>query len=47
MPGGLTGARRRVVAVFFVAGNLLFAAYQVPYLATRPICGSATTNAPG
>ena len=35
MPGGLTGAPAAAwVAVFFVAGNLLFAAYQVPYLAT-------------
>lgn len=35
VPGGLTGAPAAAwVAVFFVAGNLLFAAYQVPYLAT-------------
>ncbi|MFD6694395.1 MFS transporter [Micromonospora aurantiaca (nom. illeg.)] len=35
VPGGLTGAAAAGwVAVFFVAGNLLFAAYQVPYLAT-------------
>ncbi|MET7707829.1 MFS transporter [Micromonospora sp. NPDC005413] len=35
VPGGLTGASAAAwVAVFFVAGNLLFAAYQVPYLAT-------------
>ncbi|MGC4816140.1 MFS transporter [Micromonospora sp. DT63] len=35
VPGGLTGAAAAAwVAVFFVAGNLLFAAYQVPYLAT-------------
>ncbi|WFE35663.1 MFS transporter [Micromonospora sp. WMMD975] len=35
VPGGLTGAGAAAwVAVFFVAGNLLFAAYQVPYLAT-------------
>ncbi|SCF20615.1 MFS transporter [Micromonospora mirobrigensis] len=34
-PGGLTGAAAAGwVAVAFVAGNLLFAAYQVPYLAT-------------
>ncbi|WP_422741675.1 MFS transporter [Micromonospora sp. WMMD754] len=34
-PGDLTGAAAAGwVAVFFVAGNLLFAAYQVPYLAT-------------
>ncbi|SCL36233.1 Na+/melibiose symporter [Micromonospora nigra] len=35
VPGGLTGASAAAwVAVAFVAGNLLFAAYQVPYLAT-------------
>ncbi|WP_089154018.1 MFS transporter [Micromonospora sp. NBS 11-29] len=35
VPGDLTGASAAAwVAVFFVAGNLLFAAYQVPYLAT-------------
>ncbi|MFI0794777.1 MFS transporter [Micromonospora rubida] len=35
VPGGLTGASAAGwVAVCFVAGNLLFAAYQVPYLAT-------------
>ncbi|KAB1905637.1 MFS transporter [Micromonospora sp. AMSO1212t] len=35
VPGDLTGAAAAGwVAVFFVAGNLLFAAYQVPYLAT-------------
>ncbi|MDG4800926.1 MFS transporter [Micromonospora sp. WMMD980] len=35
VPGGLSGAGAAAwVAVFFVAGNLLFAAYQVPYLAT-------------
>ncbi|MCP3784824.1 MFS transporter [Micromonospora sp. A3M-1-15] len=35
VPGGLDGASAAAwVAVFFVAGNLLFAAYQVPYLAT-------------
>ncbi|WFE40330.1 MFS transporter [Micromonospora sp. WMMD998] len=35
VPGGLTGVGAAAwVAVFFVAGNLLFAAYQVPYLAT-------------
>ncbi|MET7471573.1 MFS transporter [Micromonospora sp. NPDC005686] len=35
VPGGLTGAAAAGwVAVFFVAGNLLFAGYQVPYLAT-------------
>ncbi|WP_405109153.1 MFS transporter [Micromonospora sp. NBC_01405] len=35
VPGGLTGAPAAGwVAVCFVAGNLLFAAYQVPYLAT-------------
>ncbi|MBG6065592.1 MFS transporter [Micromonospora ureilytica] len=35
VPGGLTGAPAAAwVAVFFIAGNLLFAAYQVPYLAT-------------
>ncbi|MDG4758052.1 MFS transporter [Micromonospora sp. WMMD710] len=35
VPGGLTGASAAGwVAVFFVAGNLLFAAYQVPYLST-------------
>lgn len=35
VPGGLTGAPAAAwVAVCFVAGNLLFAAYQVPYLAT-------------
>ncbi|WP_433111377.1 MFS transporter [Micromonospora sp. CA-246542] len=35
VPGGLTGTPAAAwVAVFFVAGNLLFAAYQVPYLAT-------------
>ncbi|MBQ0893289.1 MFS transporter [Micromonospora sp. U56] len=35
VPGGLTGAPAAAwVAVLFVAGNLLFAAYQVPYLAT-------------
>ncbi|MGC4856876.1 MFS transporter [Micromonospora sp. DT4] len=35
VPGGLAGAPAAVwVAVAFVAGNLLFAAYQVPYLAT-------------
>ncbi|MEU8288757.1 MFS transporter [Micromonospora sp. NPDC048905] len=35
VPGGLTGVPAAAwVAVFFVAGNLLFAAYQVPYLAT-------------
>ncbi|MEH1168448.1 MFS transporter [Micromonospora sp. CPCC 205539] len=35
VPAGLTGAPAAAwVAVFFVAGNLLFAAYQVPYLAT-------------
>ncbi|MFC7550270.1 MFS transporter [Plantactinospora sp. GCM10030261] len=35
VPGGLTGASAAAwVAALFVAGNLLFAAYQVPYLAT-------------
>jgi GPH family glycoside/pentoside/hexuronide:cation symporter len=35
VPGGLTGgAAAAWVALLFVAGNLLFAAYQVPYLAT-------------
>ncbi|MGC4807850.1 MFS transporter [Micromonospora sp. DT233] len=35
VPGGLTGAPAAGwVALCFVAGNLLFAAYQVPYLAT-------------
>ncbi|WP_410817823.1 MFS transporter [Micromonospora sp. 050-3] len=35
VPGGLTGAAAAAwVAVFFIAGNLLFAAYQVPYLST-------------
>ncbi|MET8907707.1 MFS transporter [Micromonospora sp. NPDC004551] len=35
VPGALSGATAAAwVAVFFVAGNLLFAAYQVPYLAT-------------
>ncbi|WP_229401565.1 MFS transporter [Micromonospora okii] len=35
VPGGLTGAPAAAwVVVCFVAGNLLFAAYQVPYLAT-------------
>ncbi|MET7946884.1 MFS transporter [Micromonospora sp. NPDC005324] len=35
VPGGLTGpAAAAWVAVFFIAGNLLFAAYQVPYLST-------------
>ncbi|MEH1014047.1 MFS transporter [Micromonospora sp. CPCC 206060] len=35
VPAGLTGAPAAVwVAVGFTAGNLLFAAYQVPYLAT-------------
>lgn len=35
VPAGLTGAPAAAwVAVAFVAGNLLFAAYQVPYLAT-------------
>ena len=35
VPGGLTGSPAAAwVAVLFVAGNLLFAAYQVPYLAT-------------
>ncbi|MER7591535.1 MFS transporter [Micromonospora sp. NPDC127501] len=35
VPGGLTGAPAAAwVAVFFIAGNLLFAAYQVPYLST-------------
>ncbi|MFI7606367.1 MFS transporter [Micromonospora sp. NPDC049366] len=35
VPGALTGAPAAAwVAVVFVAGNLLFAAYQVPYLAT-------------
>ncbi|MFG1894108.1 MFS transporter [Micromonospora zamorensis] len=35
VPGGLTSAPAAAwVAVFFIAGNLLFAAYQVPYLAT-------------
>ncbi|WP_431975427.1 MFS transporter [Micromonospora haikouensis] len=35
VPGGLTGAGAAAwVAAWFVAGNLLFAAYQVPYLAT-------------
>ncbi|MEV4123097.1 MFS transporter [Micromonospora sp. NPDC049645] len=35
VPGGLTSAPAATwVAVFFIAGNLLFAAYQVPYLAT-------------
>ncbi|MFI7427859.1 MFS transporter [Micromonospora sp. NPDC049836] len=35
VPGGLTGAPAAAwVAVLFIAGNLLFAAYQVPYLAT-------------
>ncbi|WP_433200065.1 MFS transporter [Dactylosporangium sp. CS-047395] len=35
VPGGLTGpAAAAWVAVAFVAGNLLFAAYQVPYLST-------------
>ncbi|SBT41579.1 MFS transporter [Micromonospora auratinigra] len=35
VPGGLTGAAAAAwVALFFIAGNLLFAAYQVPYLAT-------------
>ncbi|MEU0151976.1 MFS transporter [Micromonospora fulviviridis] len=35
VPSGLSGASAAAwVALFFVAGNLLFAAYQVPYLAT-------------
>ncbi|MDI1464669.1 MFS transporter [Catellatospora sp. KI3] len=35
VPGGLSGAPAAAwVAVGFVAGNLLFAAYQVPYLST-------------
>ncbi|NUT32084.1 MAG: MFS transporter [Hamadaea sp.] len=35
VPGGLTGGPAAVwVAVAFIAGNLLFAAYQVPYLST-------------
>ncbi|MGC3863839.1 MFS transporter [Micromonospora chersina] len=35
VPGGWRGASAAAwVALFFVAGNLLFAAYQVPYLAT-------------
>ncbi|RLK25548.1 Na+/melibiose symporter-like transporter [Micromonospora sp. M71_S20] len=35
VPGALTGAPAAAwVALAFVAGNLLFAAYQVPYLAT-------------
>ncbi|TNH26850.1 MFS transporter [Micromonospora orduensis] len=35
VPGRLTGASAAAwVAVIFVAGNLLFAAYQVPYLST-------------
>ncbi|MFD2765260.1 MFS transporter [Micromonospora eburnea] len=35
VPGGLTGgAAAAWVALLFIAGNLLFAAYQVPYLAT-------------
>ncbi|MEU8156204.1 MFS transporter [Micromonospora sp. NPDC048986] len=35
VPAGLTGAPAAAwVAVFFIAGNLLFAAYQVPYLST-------------
>ncbi|MFR9777481.1 MFS transporter [Micromonospora sp. MS34] len=35
VPGGLTGGTAAVwVALLFIAGNLLFAAYQVPYLAT-------------
>ncbi|NES13615.1 MULTISPECIES: MFS transporter [Micromonospora] len=35
VPGGLTGAAAAGwVALLFIAGNLLFAAYQVPYLAT-------------
>ncbi|WP_320068707.1 MFS transporter [Micromonospora sp. RTGN7] len=35
VPGGLTGAPAAGwVAICFIAGNLLFAAYQVPYLAT-------------
>ncbi|MET7418907.1 MFS transporter [Dactylosporangium sp. NPDC005555] len=35
VPGGLRGAPAALwVAVAFIAGNLLFAAYQVPYLAT-------------
>jgi Na+/melibiose symporter-like transporter len=35
VPGGLRGAPAGLwVAVAFIAGNLLFAAYQVPYLAT-------------
>ncbi|WP_432953352.1 MFS transporter [Micromonospora haikouensis] len=35
VPGGLAGANAAAwVAAWFVAGNLLFAAYQVPYLAT-------------
>jgi Na+/melibiose symporter-like transporter len=35
VPGGLAGAAAAGwVAAWFVAGNLLFAAYQVPYLAT-------------
>ncbi|PSK61485.1 Glucuronide carrier protein [Micromonospora sp. MH33] len=35
VPGGWSGASAAAwVALFFVAGNLLFAAYQVPYLAT-------------
>ncbi|MFI6164265.1 MFS transporter [Micromonospora haikouensis] len=35
VPGGLTGVGAAAwVAAWFVAGNLLFAAYQVPYLAT-------------
>ncbi|MGW5673035.1 MFS transporter, partial [Micromonospora sp. NPDC003776] len=35
VPGELTGAPAAAwVALLFIAGNLLFAAYQVPYLAT-------------
>ncbi|WP_230415712.1 MFS transporter [Micromonospora tarapacensis] len=35
VPGGLTGGPAAAwVAVAFIAGNLLFAAYQVPYLST-------------
>ncbi|MDG6103087.1 MFS transporter [Dactylosporangium aurantiacum] len=35
VPGGLRGAPAGLwVAIAFIAGNLLFAAYQVPYLAT-------------
>jgi GPH family glycoside/pentoside/hexuronide:cation symporter len=35
LPGGLTGPPAALwVMVFFIAGNLLFALYQVPYLST-------------